>query len=163
MCVSMRFAALTDCFSSRTSKSSLHHNNMHKILVGKRGHDGSIKDLVKVKMDEMRRKAKEKCWTEFIAEVTEFLITADVLDEDAVDGIAGIIQCGITGKPDLVDVAGTPPDKLLFNSKLTAEGVPADVCELLFQEFVGTLRWFHLCICLRCLTIGFSNTQIHRK
>lgn len=86
-------------------------------------------------------KWKRALWSEFLKKVVWWLRNEESRDdEDAIAAAVGLVTYRIKNEDDLKRVAGQPPDGVVFNQKLKEEGIPAAICDILFNKYLRGLK-----------------------
>ena len=75
-------------------------------------------------------------WSEFVKDVVWWLHSEmeDIDDEDAINTAVGLIKYRIKKEESLKHAAGDPPNMKTFRENLEGKGVPAIVCDMLFDR-----------------------------
>ena len=104
----------------------------------------NVKNEARTKMIELNRVTggvewEDNSWTPFITEVAELLRLEGKSQKIIVNTLVGLLRYGVTNEEELVGTAGTPPTQKEFRETLRAEGVPAAICDKLFQAYVSSV------------------------
>ena len=100
-----------------------------------------IKPGVKAKVGDQWKDAR---WSEYVKGVVWWLHKEKERDDmDTIDAAVGLIKYGIAKEGDLINVAGSPPNRKDFREALEAKGLPPIVCDLLFNKYVAPQQQQH--------------------